>query len=80
MITRTTTAQKQLLERLAERGEVLDYLACRFKGLNNELAWMLEHGFDEIDYRRLAEWLGDESGFSQAEANKEENAWMDKQR
>ena len=74
------TQKRQLLETLAHRGEVLDYLIKHFKGNNFELAAILEHGFDKTDYDNLQEYLGDEGEQTQSEMDKEAGASLDRQR
>ena len=74
------SARRELLETLAYRGEVLDYLITTFKGRHYELACILEHGFADVDYENLKDFLGDDAEQTQTEMNADANASMDRQR
>lgn len=77
--------RKDLLERLAERDEVFEYLIKTFKHDEYALVHILRCGMDTsagkfTDYANLKDWLGDDSEQSQAEMDADENSYMDRQR
>lgn len=76
------TERKDLLERLMQKGEVLDYLIITYKKIDPyDLIWKLEHGFFQADYDRLQSYLDEGDGEqSQAEMDADENSYMDRMR
>lgn len=77
--TFTDAEKRELLERLAKRGEILDYFITTFKHRNLEIACILQNGFLDVDYENLTAYFADGEQ-SQSEINQEEGAWLDRQR
>ena len=73
--------RQERLELMAKEGRLLDYLITTFRHRDNELACILMTGFDNVDHDNLKDYLDAEEGQqTQSEIDKEEGAWLDRQR
>jgi len=69
------------LERMACEGRLMEYFRETFKHREYGLACVLMNGFDNVDHENLKDYLDAEEGQqTQSEMNKEEGAWLDRQR